>query len=55
MKFEPIDRERYDELRGEVEQGRISIRRKPVTFNLKQFKANPDAYNKRLLEILNSD
>ena len=55
VKFEPIDRERYDELRGEVEQGRISIRRKPVTFNLKQFTANPDAYNKRLLEILNSD
>ena len=43
VKFEPIDRERYDELRGEVETGEISIRQKPVTFNLEEFHADPDA------------
>ena len=55
MKFEPIDRDRYDELRGEADDGRISIRQKEVTFNLEQFTADPDAYNARLLDVLNAD
>ena len=55
MKFEPIDRERYDELRDEVEAGEISIRQRPVTFNLEEFPADPDAYNARLLEVLRAD
>ena len=55
MKFEPIDRDRYDELRGEVENGRISIRQKAVTFNLEQFTADPNAYNQRLLDVLHAD
>ena len=48
-------RERYDELRGEVERGEISIRQKPVTFNLEEFHADPDGYNARLLEVLRAD
>ena len=55
VKFEPIDRARYDELRGEAEEGRISIRQKMVTFNLEQFTADPDAYNERLLDVLHAD
>jgi urea carboxylase len=55
VKFEPIDRDRYDELRGEVEAGHISIRRRPVTFDLEQFRLDPDAYNARLLEVLHAD
>lgn len=55
VKFDPIDRERYDELRSEVEAGQISIRQKPVTFNLEEFHADPDAYNQRLLEVLHAD
>ena len=55
VKFEPIGRERYDELRGEVERGEISIRQKPVTFNLEEFHADPDGYNARLLEVLRAD
>lgn len=55
VKFEPIDRERYDELRAGVEKGEISIRQRPVTFNLEEFSADPDAYNRRLLEVLHAD
>jgi urea carboxylase len=55
VKFEPIDRERYDELRAGVEKGEISIRQRPVTFNLEDFTADPDAYNHRLLEALHAD
>ena len=55
VKFEPIDRERYDELREEAENGRSTIRQKPVTFNLEEFTADPDAYNERLLEVLHAD
>jgi urea carboxylase len=55
VKFEPIDRERYDELRAGVEKGEISIRQRPVTFNLEEFTADPDAYNRRLLEALHAD
>jgi urea carboxylase len=55
VKFEPIDRERYDEVRAGVEKGEISIRQRPVTFNLEEFTADPDAYNRRLLEALHAD
>ena len=55
VKFEPIDRARYDELRADVENKQISIRRKTVTFNLEEFTADPDAYNERLLDVLDAD
>jgi urea carboxylase len=55
VKFEPIDRERYDALRAEVEAGRGSIRQKPVTFEFEAFTEGPDAYNARLLEVLRAD
>jgi urea carboxylase len=55
IKFEPIERERYDELRAEVEREEISIRQRPVTFSLKDFIADPDGYNERLLEVLRAD
>ena len=55
VKFEPIDRDRYDELRAEAEAGTYSIRRRPATFDLDAFTADPDAYNQRLLEVLRAD
>jgi urea carboxylase len=55
VKFTPIDRERYDALRADAEAGRLSIRRRPVTFHAEEFAAGPDAYNARLLEVLNGD
>ena len=55
VKFTPIDRERYDSLRADAEAGRLSIRRRPVTFHAEEFAADPDGYNARLLEVLNGD
>jgi urea carboxylase len=55
VKFEPIDRDRYDALRAEAEAGTFEIRRRPATFELEAFEADPDAYNQRLLEVLRAD
>jgi urea carboxylase len=55
VKFTPIDRERYDALREEVEAGRASIRRRAARFSLEAFAADPDAFNARLLGVLHAD
>jgi urea carboxylase len=55
VKFEPIDRDRYDALVKEAEDGTISIRRRDVNFVLEEFLADSDAYNTRLLEVLRAD
>ncbi len=55
VKFAPIDRARYDELRADAEGGRLSIRRRPVTFHREEFTTDPDGYNERLLEVLYAD
>jgi urea carboxylase len=55
VKFEPIDRERYDALVKEAEDGTISIRRRDVTFKLEEFLEDPDGSNARLLEVLHAD
>jgi urea carboxylase len=55
VRFAPIERERYDELRAEAEAGRARIRQKPVTFEFEAFSEDPDGYNARLLEVLDAD
>jgi urea carboxylase len=55
VKFTQISRERYDELLKEVEAGTVSIRQGPTTFNLRDFAADPEGYNERLLEVLHGD
>jgi urea carboxylase len=55
VKFTPVDRAHYDELRAHAEAGRLSIRRRDVTFRPEEFTADPDAYNARLLEVLDAD
>ena len=55
VKFEPIDRDRYDALVKEAEDGTISIRRRDVTFKLEEFLEDPDGSNARLLEVLRAD
>jgi urea carboxylase len=55
VKFAPIDRARYDELREGVDAGEASIRRRDVTFDLPEFTADPDGTNRRLLEALDAD
>jgi urea carboxylase len=55
LKFEPIDRERYDELSEAAQGGEAQIRQKPVTFELEEWSADPDGYNAKLLEVLRAD
>ncbi|HLF40473.1 MAG TPA: allophanate hydrolase subunit 1 [Acidimicrobiia bacterium] len=55
VKFTPITRDRYDELRREVEAGTFRIRQRPVEFSLHPFLDDPDGYNARLLEVLGGD
>jgi urea carboxylase len=55
LKFEPIDRERYDELSEAAQGGEVQIRQKPVTFELEEWSADPDGYNAKLLEVLRAD
>ena len=55
VKFEPIDRDRYDALLKEAEDGTITIRRRDVTFKLEEFLEDPEGSNARLLEVLHAD
>jgi urea carboxylase len=51
-KFEPIDRETYDALTAQVESRRFRFRQAPVEFSLGRFLADPDGYNRGLMEVL---
>ncbi len=55
VRFTQISRERYDELREAVEAGTFSIRRRPATFSLHDFTAEPEDCNRRLQEVLDAD
>jgi urea carboxylase len=55
VKFEPIERDQYDELQARAQRGEVTIRQRPVTFNLQEFLVDSDAYNARLLEELHGD
>jgi KipI family sensor histidine kinase inhibitor len=48
VRFTPISRERYDELRAAPHEPRSA----PTSFSLEEFAPDPDAYNARLLEVL---
>lgn len=51
-KFEPIDRATYDDYVAQVERHEFKFKQRPVKFSLGDFKADPDAYNTQLLEVL---
>lgn len=51
-KFESIDRETYDELTAQVTARRFRFRQAPVEFSLGRFLADPDGYNRGLMEVL---
>jgi urea carboxylase len=55
LKFEPVDRTRYDELEEAAQKGETTIRQRPVTFALADWTADPDGYNAKLLEVLRAD
>lgn len=54
VKFKPISRAEYDQAVEEVDEGTFNLRILPVEFSLAQFLDAPEAYNHRLLEILDA-
>lgn len=54
FKYRPIDMAEYEEIRGSVESGDYRYRIFPVEFDLRAFTESPDAYNRVLLEVLES-
>ena len=55
VKFRPIDEGEYHRIREEVSAGRFRFRQKPFRFSLDEFHADPDAYNRTVLEVLDGD
>ena len=55
VKFESIDRAAYDTALERVAAGTFDLRIRPVKFSLKQFLADPAAYNRSLLEVLHGN
>ena len=52
VKFKPIDRQHFDQIALDVEQGHFTPLIKNVTFSLEEFQKDNDGYNKQLLEAL---
>ena len=52
VKYASIDRETYDELTAQVEARRFRLKRATVDFSLSRFLADPDGYNRGLVEVL---
>ena len=55
VKWKPITREEYDRETARVEAGTFDLRVRPLAFSLKQFQADPVAYNRQLQEVLRGD
>ncbi|MEJ6488580.1 carboxyltransferase domain-containing protein [Leucobacter sp. USCH14] len=52
VKYRPIDEAEYREIQAEVEAGTYRYKQAPVRFTLADALADPDAYNRTLLEAL---
>jgi len=52
VKWKPVDRDGYDAAVADVDAGRFVPRMADVTFDLKEFNADPDSYNHKLEEAL---
>lgn len=55
VKFKPISREEFDRDLAAVEKNRFDLRVRPVRFDLREFEADMDAYNSKLIEVLYDD
>lgn len=53
VKFKPIDREEYDQILKQVEDGTYEPRIAPVTFDLEDFNGDLEGTNAKLMEALN--
>jgi urea carboxylase len=52
FKYRPIDRDEYDDIRAEVEEGSYRYRLQETEFNLAAFMGDPETYNEHLLKVL---
>lgn len=55
VQFKPVDRETYDQLAAEADDGTLKLRIRPVVFELEAFQADPEGYVKTLQEALYVD
>jgi urea carboxylase len=55
VKWRPVTRDQYDRDIAAVEDGTFNLRIRSVTFSLKEFLADPTAYNAALVAQLNSE
>lgn len=53
IKFTPCTEEEYNRAVDEVEKGSFKLKIRQTQFSLNEWKKNPVAYNKQLLEVLN--
>lgn len=53
VKFRPVDEPEFREIERQVEAGTWVYKQAPFTFVLKDALADPEAYNKTILEVLN--
>ena len=52
VKFNPVNKDEYDQLVNDVENNRFKLRTHPVEFSLNKFLAQPQNYPKQLMEAL---
>jgi urea carboxylase len=52
VKFTPITEAEYGEIQRQVSEGTFRYRQAPVTFDLSKALADPERYNKELMEVL---
>ncbi|MBT3147094.1 MAG: carboxyltransferase domain-containing protein [Neptunomonas phycophila] len=55
VKFKPINRDEYDQMLIEVENGLFTLKTQPFVFDLATYLANPDQYKKDMMEVLYVD
>jgi urea carboxylase len=53
VKFRPVTEAEYNEIQTQIAAGTFRYRQAPVRFDLSKALANPDGYNRELMEALN--
>ena len=52
MKFRKIDRDEYDRIRTEIDDGTFEYQYESVKFSPEEFFEDPETYNEQLVEVL---
>jgi urea carboxylase len=53
VKFKPVTEAEYNTIQAEISAGTFRYRQAPVTFELSKALADPEGYNRQLMEVLN--